>query len=91
MLSCCTAHTVTSDLAESAITTTTAIEQSLPKECATNAIKTQITALKTQITAIAQACDTEKNVITAEKVRWQWAFFGLLLVIAAYITRKVIK
>ena len=89
-LSSCGTPSATHDLAESATTTATALEQSLRKECATDAIKTQITAIKTQIQAITTACDTEKAVIEQEKIRWKWAFMGLALAIATYIGRKFI-
>lgn len=78
-------------IAESAINTTTAIEQSLPAQCATEAIKTQLQAVKTQITAITQACETEKAEIRSEKIKWKTAFFGLLVVIGIYIAKKVLK
>ena len=78
-------------MAESAINTATAIEQSLPKQCATDGIKSQITAIKTQITAITQACETEKAEIQAEKIKWKTAFFGLLIAIAVFVIRTVAK
>ena len=90
-LSSCAAPSASNTIAESAINTATAIEQSLPKECATEAVKSQITAIKTQITAITQACDTEKSEIKADKVKWMTAFFGLLTAIAVYIIRKLMK
>lgn len=78
-------------MAESAINTATAIEQSLPKQCATDGIKSQITAIKTQITAITQACETEKAEIRADKIKWMTAFFGLVIAIAVFVIQKVTK
>lgn len=87
----CGAPSASNTMAESAINTATAIEQSLPKQCATEGIKTQITAIKTQITAITQACETEKAEIRADKIKWKTAFFGLVIAIAVFVIRKVAK
>lgn len=91
MLCSCGIGSVSHEIANGAIQQATAIEQSLPKECATEAVKAQIAAIKTQITAITQACDTEKDKIKAEKVKWMTAFFGLLIAIVVFIIRKVMK
>lgn len=87
----CGVPSASNTIAESAINTATAIEKSLPKECATEGIKAQITAIKTQITAITQACDSEKAEIRSDKIKWKTAFFGLLIAIAVYVIRKVAK
>lgn len=88
----CSKQPVASEsIANSAINATTALEQSLPVTCATDGIKAQITAIKTQITAIATACETEKQVITQEKIRWQWSFFALLAVVIVYILKRITK
>lgn len=88
-LSSCGTQSATHDMAESATTSATALEQSLTKECATEAIKTQINVIKSQIKAITSACNTEKQVIEQEKIRWKWAFLGLAIAIAAYIAKKL--
>lgn len=94
-LSCtlCSCGTVSAshDIADSATNTVTALEHSLSAECATDGIKTQIQAVKTQITAITKACETEKAEIRADKVKWQTAFWGLFVVVAAFVLRKVVK
>jgi hypothetical protein len=46
---------------------------------------------KSQIKTINKVCDTEKAEITAEKVRWKWAFWGLFIVVSIFIAKKVIK
>ena len=87
----CGSVSASHDIADSAINATTAIEKSLPADCATDAIKTQIQAVKTQITAITKACETEKAEIRADKVKWQTAFWGLFVVVAAFVLKKVLK
>lgn len=91
LLNGCSNTSVSENIANSAINTATALEESLPTGCYTNAIKSQITAIKTQITAITESCETEKAAIRADKVKWQTAFFGLLLAIAVFILKKVLK
>jgi hypothetical protein len=92
LLSGCARETpVSNTIADNAITATTALEQSLPAECKTESITTQITVVKTQIRAIKNACETEKNVIEQEKTRWKWSFYGVLILIGLYIARKIFK
>lgn len=87
----CAKQPVSETIAQNAVNTATAIEKTLPKQCATDVVKTQIESVKTQITAIVQACETEKAEITAEKIRWKWAFLGLLTVVLAFIAKKIMK
>jgi len=82
---------VSNTIADNAINATTALEQGLKAECKTAAITTQITVIKTQIKAVANACQTEKDQITQEKIRWKWSFWILMAVIGAYITKRVFK
>ena len=78
-------------ISESAINATTALEQSLPVECKTDAIIMQTAVIKTQIRAIEKACASEKAQITREKMKWFWSFWGLVAVIGLYIVRKILK
>lgn len=90
LLTGCAKEPVASNtMAESAINSATALEQSLPATCNTASIKTQIQAIKTQINAITQSCETEKQVITEQKVKWKMAFFGLLVVILIYVIKRL--
>ena len=82
---------VSETISDNAVTATTALEQSLPKECKTDAILTQFTVIKTEIRNAKNACVIEKDTITQEKRKWQWAFWGLVVLIGAYIARKVLK
>lgn len=92
LLSGCARETPVSEtLTENAINATTALEQTLPSECKSDAIVTQITVIKTEIRAIKSACQTEKDEITRDKLKWKLAFWALVGVVAAYILRKVMK
>lgn len=88
----CTKTPVASDtIADSATSAVAVIGQTLPKECQTAVVQTQLASVQAQIRAITAACTTEKEAITQEKIRWQWAFWGLLVVIGVYIAKRVLK
>jgi len=91
VLSSCAKHTVSHNIADNTINQITALEQSINEKCATDSIKTQINVIKSQIKAINSACDTEKAEIKAEKIKWQTAFWGLFIVVAVFILKKIAK
>lgn len=78
-------------IANSAQESLNAIDNTLTPECKTKAIESQITAAKTAIQATLSACDSEKEIITQEKLRWKWAFLALAIIVLAHIARKVMK
>lgn len=82
---------VSETIADSAINTTTALEQSLTPECKTDNVITQLAVIRTQIRAVSNACDAEKEQIDRERLKWFWAFWGLVCVIGAYAVRKILK
>ena len=86
---CIRTEPVSETIADNAINATNALEQSLPAECKTAAINTQITVIKTQIKAITNACETEKNEITRDKLKWKYSFWVLIGIVLAYILKKV--
>lgn len=91
-LCACTRNTPVSEtLTENAITAATALEKSLSKECKTDAISTQITVVKTEIRAISKACESEKNEIEKDKLKWKLSFWVLAGVVFAYISKKVLN
>lgn len=91
ILCSCGGQSTTSEIVDSTTNSVIALEKSLPKECATKSINAQITAIKTQINTIGSVCEVEKAEIRQEKIKWQTAFWGLLIAIAAYILKKVLK
>ena len=82
---------VSQDIANNAINTATTIENNLPVECKTEPIMSQLSDIKTQIRSITKACETEKDAISAEKKRWQWAFYGSVIIIGLFFAKKVLK
>lgn len=88
---CAKSPSVSESIAENTINEVNALEQSLSKECKTDSVMTQLTIIKSQIRTSVQSCEMEKDVITQEKLKWKWSFFGLLAVIVAYLIKKVLK
>lgn len=88
---CAKQEPVSHTIAENAISATTALEQTLTEECKTPAINTQLTVIKTQIRAVTHACETEKEQIQQEKLKWKIGFFAMITLIALYIAKKVLK
>ena len=88
---CAKQEPLSETIAETAINTVTAIEQSLPVECKTDAVATQFIIAKTEIRNVKNACENEKKDILRDKRKWQVGFWALVLVIGAYITRKIMK
>ncbi len=78
-------------IATSAKETIAAMYQSLPDECKTESNQKQLWAAQSAIDAVVQSCETEKSKINQEKIKWQWAFWGLLAVMAAYVLKRVVR
>ena len=87
---CAREPSISDNITENAINATTALEQSLPKECKTDAIATQITVLKSEIRSISKACQLEKEQITKDKLRWKFSFWALVVIMVAYILKKIL-
>lgn len=91
LAACSTPQPVSENIAENAINGVVAVEKTLTDECKTEAVKAQLTVVKSEIRSITNACQAEKDVITQEKLKWKWSFWGLVLIIAAYIAKKILK
>lgn len=77
--------------AENAINTVTAIQESLPKECQTSSNQLLFKVAQSEIREVKTHCDNEKAKIEREKIKWKVGTFALLIVIIAYIVKKVMK
>jgi hypothetical protein len=88
---CAKSTPATETIANSATESLNSLESTLTPECKTKAIESQINATKMAIKATVSACESEKAVITQEKLRWKWSFFATLIIIAVYIAKKVLK
>lgn len=94
LLSCilcsCTCATATHDIVAGVNTQLAALEESLPVECKTKAIQLQIDGIQKQTDGFEKSCDLLVNKMRGEKIKWQTAFFGLLLIIGLWFGRKII-
>lgn len=68
-----------------------AIKDSLPKECISKANEEQMKALDETIDTIVTNCEAQKDKITAEKLKWMYSFFALLIIVLVHVLRKVLK
>lgn len=88
---CSCGHSYTNNEAIDAVNASVdALEQSLPKECKTQAINSQFTAIRKETAAIEKDCSAAIDKANSAKIKWKTAFFGLLLAIGVFIARKVI-
>lgn len=86
---CSCAHdSVSNSVANNAVNSINTLSATLPEECKTKSVKLQLDNIKASIQNIQNACDTEKEVLHADKVKWQWAFASLLIVFFVFMFRK---
>lgn len=91
MLCSCTCSTATHDIVDSVNTQLAALEESLPKECKTKAIQLQIDGIQKQTAGFEKSCDLLVNKMRSEKIKWQAAFYGLLLIVGLWLSRKLFR
>lgn len=91
LFGCSKTEPISHTIADNAIAATTALEQQLPVECKTEAVTTQVAIIKTEIRAVKNACDTEKNQITQDKMKWKIGFWMLAVAVIAYAVKKIMK
>lgn len=67
------------------------IGYSLPKECKTEATNKRLETADMAVDSVVSACESQKETIDQERIRWKWSFFALAIIILAHVGRKVIK
>lgn len=78
-------------VAQNGIDVINAIEQDLPAECKTDTNKLLFNVARNEMATVERSCDSVVSKIESEKLRWKWGFFGMLIVIAVYIAKKIFK
>ena len=78
-------------IANSAQESLNTLEQIIKPECKTKAIESQINATKTSIKAMVAVCESEKDIIDQQRIRWMWSFIALAVIVLVNILRKVLK
>lgn len=77
--------------AQEAIETIGALYETLPGECKTKTTDFLITMAQNKAAKCDTECVKEKDRITQEKLKWQWSFWALAVVVGVYFARKVLK
>lgn len=77
--------------AQEAIETIGALYESLPSDCKTKTTDFLVTMAQNKAAKCDTECAKEKDQITQEKLKWQWSFWALAVVVGAYFARKVLK
>ena len=85
LLGCSKQNTPTNVVADSAKESITTIVAAKP-EC-----KDVGSVCNSQIESITATCNLQIDNVTKDKIKWQWSFWGLLIVIVVYIIKKVLK
>lgn len=92
LLSGCTREVPPShEMTENAINTITAIQQSLPEECKTDANQLMFKVAEREVRGIEKQCNIEKGKIERRVTKWRLISFGLIILIAAYIAKRLMK
>lgn len=84
------AKTATETAAEVALQQVDVVEKQIKKECPQASIDEEINTLKTSIKSQLSTCESELSRVDAEKVKWQIAFFGLLIFIVIWFGKKLV-
>ena len=91
IVGCAKQQPASETIANSAQESLNAISATLPKDCKSDPVTAQINAAKTAINATVTACNNEKDIIKADKRKYQLLFFALLIMVLANTARKVLK
>lgn len=90
ILSSCGTSTTNHDAIGVVHNSVNTLEQSLPKECKTKVIQSQIDGLHQQLKVAESSCNDAIRQEKSNTIKWKTAFFGLLLVIGVWAARKFI-
>lgn len=85
------AKTASQSATEVALNQVDAVEQTIKKECPQAKIDKDMDALRSSINSQLSTCEVEQARIQSDKVKWQTAFWALFIVMAVFLSKKVIK
>lgn len=87
LLSAC-AKTATESATDAALAQVDAVERTIKKQCPDAQIDKDMEALRADIKSQLQTCEVEQARIEADKVKWQIAFFALLVIVGVWFAGK---
>lgn len=82
------AKTASESATDAALIQVDAVEHSIKKQCPQAKIDKDMDALRADIKSQLRTCEAEQARIQADKVKWQTAFFAMLVVIGVYFGSK---
>lgn len=85
------AKTASQSATEVALNQVDAVEQAIKKECPQAKIDKDMDALRSSINSQLSTCEAEQARIESDKVRWQFAFWALAIVVMAFFLQKTVK
>lgn len=84
----CASKSATDSISESVTQQIVALKESLPVECQTKAIYSQIDAIESSKDSIVQSCKADIAKVEAQRDKWIVAFFAIVLVLCGFAVKK---
>lgn len=84
----CTRKTATDSISESVTQQIVALKESLPPECQTKAIYSQISAIESGKDSMVQSCRADIAKVQAQRDKWIVAFFAIVAALCGFAIRK---
>lgn len=88
---CACAKTATETAADAALSQVDAVEHQIKKECPQAQIDKDMDALRASIKSQLSTCELQRAKIESDKVKWEVAFFSLLIIMAVWFAGKFVK
>lgn len=84
----CASKSATDSISESVAQQIVALKESLPVECQTKAIYSQIDAIESGKNSIVQSCKADIAKVEAQRDKWMVAFFAIVLVLCGFAVKR---
>lgn len=84
----CASKSATDSISESVAQQIVALKESLPVECQTRAIYSQIDAIESSKNSMVQSCKADVAKVEAQRDKWMIAFFAIVLVLCGFAAKR---
>lgn len=84
----CASKSATDSISESVTQQIVALKESLPPECQTKVIYSQISAIESGKNSMAQSCKADIAKVEAQRDKWMVAFFAIVAVLCGFAVKK---
>ena len=84
------AKTATETATDAALQQVDAVEHQIKKECPQAKIDKDMDALRTSIKSQLATCELQRAKVESDKVKWQVAFFSLLIIVGVWFGKKFV-